>query len=151
MKKKEKQDLQQEKKFNATKWDKYFMDVSIRTSELSYAKKLRVGAVIAFDKKLISSSFNGTFQGLPNITEDENGNTLYSVVHAEFNAIMDCLRNKKDTVGATIYTTTFPCINCTQLIIGAGIKEVVYLNDYRDMSGLHLLNICKVKVRKFQI
>ena len=94
-------------------------------AENSYCVRRKVGALIVKDKMIISDGYNGTPAGFENICEDETGKTKSYVLHAED--------------GSTLYITAAPCIECSKLIIQAGIRRVVYSDDYRSEEGLDLL------------
>lgn len=108
-------------------------------AENSYCKRRQVGALLVKDKMIISDGYNGTPSGFNNICEDENGITYPYVLHAEANAITKVARSNNSSDGATLYITASPCIECSKLIIQAGIKRVVYSELYRIEDGLNLL------------
>ena len=99
----------------------------------------KVGALIVKDKMIISDGYNGTPSGFENICEDEDGHTKSYVLHAEANAITKVAKSANNCDGSTLYITAAPCIECSKLIIQAGIKRVVYAEDYRSEEGLNLL------------
>ena len=107
-------------------------------AENSYCARRQVGALIVKDKMIISDGFNGTPSGFENICEDEDGNTIPYVLHAEANAITKIARSGNNSDGATLYVTDEPCIECSKLIIQAGIRRVVYAREYRLHEGLAL-------------
>jgi len=72
-------------------------------------------------------------------------------MHAEQNALMFCSKRGISTDGCTIYITTSPCKVCSKLIAAAGIKEVVYLEEYKDTSGIEFLNRIKIPVRQITL
>lgn len=108
-------------------------------AENSYCKRRKVGALIVKDKMIISDGFNGTPSGFENICEDETGQTKSYVLHAEANAITKVARTNNSSDNATLYVTTSPCIECSKLIIQAGIKRVVFSELYRMKDGIELL------------
>ena len=108
-------------------------------AENSYCKRRKVGALIVKNKMIISDGFNGTPSGFENICEDENNNTKSYVLHAEANAITKVARTNNSSDNATLYVTTSPCIECSKLIIQAGIKRVVFSDLYRMCDGIDLL------------
>lgn len=108
-------------------------------SENSYCKRRKVGALLVKDKMIISDGYNGTPSGFDNLCEDENGITFPYVLHAEANAISKVARSNNSSEGATLYITTSPCIECSKLIIQAGIRRVVYNELYRIQDGIELL------------
>lgn len=108
-------------------------------SENSYCVRRKVGALIVKDKMIISDGYNGTPSGFPNICEGEDGHTYPYVLHAEANAITKVACSNNSSEGATLYVTASPCIECSKLIIQAGIKRVVFSEMYRITDGLDLL------------
>ena len=108
-------------------------------AENSYCKRRQVGALIVKDKMIISDGYNGTPSGFENICENEQGLTKPYVLHAEANAITKIARSGNNSEGATLYVTTSPCIECAKLIIQAGIKRVVYSEEYHVADGVELL------------
>ncbi|MBR2301681.1 MAG: dCMP deaminase family protein [Bacteroidaceae bacterium] len=109
-------------------------------AENSYCQRRKVGALIVKDKMIISDGYNGTPSGFENICENEQGLTKPYVLHAEANAITKIARSGNNSEGATLYVTTSPCIECAKLIIQAGIKRVVYSEEYHVADGVELLN-----------
>ena len=108
-------------------------------AENSYCVRRKVGALIVKDKMIISDGYNGTPAGFENICEDETGKTKSYVLHAEANAITKVAQSANNCDGSTLYITAAPCIECSKLIIQAGIKRVVYCEEYRSEEGLDLL------------
>ena len=119
--------------------DSRYMRMANVWSENSYCIRRKVGALIVKDKMIISDGYNGTPAGFENICEDSNDTTKPYVLHAEANAITKVAKSNNSSLGATMYVTASPCIECAKLIIQAGIARVVYGDEYRDTSGLDLL------------
>ena len=115
-------------------------------AENSYCKRRQVGAIIVKDKMIISDGYNGTPSGFENICEDDNGLTKPYVLHAEANAITKIARSGNNSDGATLSVTAAPCIECAKLIIQAGIKRVVYSEEYRLKDGIELLQRAGIEV-----
>lgn len=121
-------------------------------AENSYCQRRKVGALIVKDKMIISDGYNGTPCGFDNICEDENtGKTFPYVLHAEANAITKIARSNNSSQGATLYVTAAPCIECSKLIIQAGIIRVVYGEEYRLTDGIDLLKQAGVEVLCMEI
>ena len=120
-------------------------------SENSYCQRRKVGALIVKDKMIISDGYNGTPSEFENICEDENGVTKPYVLHAEANAITKIARSNNNADGATLYVTDSPCIECSKLIIQAGIKRVVYSREYRLTDGVDLLKRAGIEVERMTI
>ena len=114
-------------------------------AENSYCKRRQVGALVVKDQMIISDGFNGTPSGFENVCE-ENNVTLPYVLHAEANAITKLARSSNNSDGATLYVTDAPCIECSKLIIQAGINRVVYARAYRLDDGIKLLKQANIEV-----
>ena len=112
----------------------------------SYCKRRKVGAILVKDKMIISDGYNGTPTGFENICEDENNNTKPYVLHAEANAITKVAKSNNSSENATLYITSSPCIECSKLIIQAGIKRVVFSEKYQFDDGLKLLERAKIEI-----
>ena len=109
-------------------------------AENSYCVRRQVGALIVKDKMIISDGYNGTPSGFENICEDEvTGKTKPYVLHAEANAITKVAKSANNCDGGTLYVTTSPCMECSKLIIQAGIKRVVFSEKYHNTEGLDIL------------
>ena len=115
--------------------DRRYLRMAAIWAENSYCKRRKVGAIIVKDSMIISDGFNGTPSGFENVCEDESGVTKPYVLHAEANAITKVSRSNNSSDGATLYITASPCVECSKLIIQAGIKRVVYMDDYRTSSS----------------
>ena len=126
--------------------DRRYIRMASIWAENSYCKRRQVGALIVKDKMIISDGYNGTPSGFENVCEDENNITKPYVLHAEANAITKIARSNNSSDGATMYVTASPCIECSKLIIQAGIKRVVYSEKYRREDGLDLLKRAGIEV-----
>lgn len=124
------------------------LDAARLYATLSYAKRLKVGSVLLQDGHIISNGRNGTPMGQDNTCEDDEGNTLPSVIHAESNSILFAAKSGIATNGATMVITHSPCFECSKLIVQSGIKEVYYDEEYRDISPIDFLRSCGIKVEK---
>ena len=129
-----------------------FDDKYIKMAEIwagnSYCKRRQVGALLVKDRMIISDGYNGTPSGFENICEDENGVTKPYVLHAEANAITKVAKSGNSSQDATLYVTAAPCIECSKLIIQAGIKRVVYKDEYRLTDGVDPLRRAGIEVEK---
>lgn len=95
---------------------------------------------------IISDGYNGTPSGFENCCEDEDNKTYPYVLHAEANAITKVAASNNNSRGATVYVTHAPCLECSKLIIQAGIKRVVYSEEYRLTEGVDLLQKAGIEV-----
>lgn len=134
-----------------------YMDWARRCAELSHARRLHVGAVIVKDDTVISYGYNGMPAGWDNNCEDElkwpNGDirhltTKPEVLHAESNAIAKLARSHNSGLGADIFITHAPCIECSKLIYQSGIRRVYYGQAYRDNSGIEFLTKSGIEVNQ---
>ena len=106
---------------------------------LSHCTRKKVGAIIVKDRMIISDGYNGTPSGFSNRCENEDGETHWYVLHAEANAILKVAKSTNNTEGSTLYLTHSPCKDCSKLILQSGIKRVVYMDAYKDISGVTFL------------
>lgn len=130
-------------------FDRSYLEMAKVWAKNSYCKRRKVGALIVKDRMIISDGFNGTPSGFENICEDENGKTKPYVLHAEANAITKVAKSGNNSNGATLYVTDAPCMECSKLIIQAGIKRVVYMIEYSVRDGIELLERAGVEVCKY--
>lgn len=119
--------------------DSRYLRMAAIWAENSYCQRRKVGAIIVKHDMIISNGFNGTPSGFENVCEDESGFTKPYVLHAEANAITKVARSNNSSDGATLYITASPCMECSKLIIQAGIRRVVYHELYRITDGIDLL------------
>jgi len=155
------------------KFKQAFMDTARRFAELSHARRLKVGAIVVKDDRIISIGYNGMPAGWDNNCEDQvwdkgaggwldpeefdakypyegwhegaGRNVRYGlktkeeVLHAESNAIAKLAKCGESGLGATLFVTHSPCIQCAKLILQSGIGSVYYNENYRDDTGLTFL------------
>ena len=144
-------------------WIDAFMDTAERFADLSSAVRLKVGAVVVKDNRIISIGYNGTPAGWDNCCEEvvdispndprydynhftKELKTKDEVIHAEANAILKLARDGESGNGASLFCTHAPCIDCAKLIYGAGISSVYYRNAYRNDDGINFLSKCAVQI-----
>lgn len=126
---------------------KFYLSIASTISNASYCERKKVGAILVLDNNIISFGYNGTIKGFNNQCEEKN-KTSPLVLHAESNAITKCSKSNYSSKGATLYTTLSPCFECAKLIIQSEIKEVYYLEKYRDISGIKLLKQANIYVKQ---
>ena len=112
-------------------WDEYFMSIALLASQRSPCTRLHVGSVIVKNNRLVSMGYNGFIPGAPHISRVKD-NHEQSIIHSEVNAITDCAKRGTSLEGSKIYVTHFPCINCFRSIAACGIKEIIYLEEYKN-------------------
>ena len=133
------------------RYDELYSDIAKRVSEMSFDTDTKVGAIIVKDGNIISMGWNGTPSGFDNACKNPNtGVTLPYVIHAEANAIAKLARDGGNGLGATLYCTLAPCMECTKLILQSGISEVVvpalderYLDSYKILNEKGLIRVWK--------
>ena len=133
------------------KYDIAYLKIALEWAKLSHCKKKKVGSLIVKDQMIISDGYNGTPSGFDNECEDKNGKTHWYVLHAEANAILKTAKSTHNCHGATLYLTMSPCKDCSKLIHQSGIKRVVYLEKYKDDSGIKFLIEAGVDVEKIEL
>ena len=131
--------------------DQRYLKMAEIWAQNSYCKRRQVGALIVKEKMIISDGYNGTPSGFENICEDENNRTKPYVLHAEANAITKVAKSNNSSDGATLYVTSSPCLECSKLIIQAGIKRVVFTENYRLEDGINLLKRANIEVEQIEI
>jgi len=134
-----------------------YMDTARRFADLSHARRLHVGAVVVKDDRIISIGYNGMPAGWDNNCEDEikwpNGDIKFlttkpEVLHAESNAIAKLARSSESGLGAELFVTHAPCLECSKLILQSGIGSVYYAEDYRNSDGIRFLEKSGVIIEK---
>lgn len=135
---------------NRPSWNEVWISFSKLIAERSHHETYKVGAVIVTsdNTQVLSVGYNGNAAGLPNeVDSDVPGES--GLIHAEINALIKLdYNNYKDK---KMYLTLSPCSHCAKCIINAGIKEVYYLEDYRDDTGIKLLEASNVTVIKINL
>lgn len=130
--------------------DQRYLKMADIWAQNSYCKRRKVGALLVKDKMIISDGYNGTPSGFENICEDEDNKTKSYVLHAEANAITKVAKSGNNSLGATLYVTSSPCLECSKLIIQAGIKRVVFTENYRLEDGINLLKRANIEVEQIE-
>ena len=120
-------------------WTDYFSDLVKLVSKRSPCERLQVGCVLVKDNHIIATGYNGFLPGAPHksIVVD---NHEQATVHAEQNCIADCSKRGICTNNASVYITHYPCINCYKILVASGIKNIYYINDYKNNSIIEEIN-----------
>ena len=141
-----------------------YMDLAVNLAERSHCVKIKVGAVLTKDTRIISLGYNGPPPGTHNCDEEwpqvgcprDSKGSCSLALHAEQNAILYAAKNNVPIEGTTLYITLSPCIACARVIYTTGIKKVIYLNSYAEYKklpsdeGLDFLQKFGVEVMKHQ-
>lgn len=131
------------------KYDHAYLKMALEWAKLSHCKRKQVGALIVKDRMIISDGYNGCPSDFENDCEDEDGNTKWYVLHAEANAILKVASSTHNCKDSTLYLTMSPCKECSKLILQAGIKRLVFLNQYKDTSGIDFLKKANIEIEHF--
>lgn len=130
------------------RYDRAYLRMAKTWSELSHCNRKQVGAIIVKDGMIISDGYNGTPSGFDNCCEDHQGDTHWYVLHAEANAILKVAKSTHNCQDATLYLTLSPCKDCSKLVVQSGIKRVVFMNRYKDTSGIEFLQEAGVEIEQ---
>lgn len=142
------------------KIDVTYIKMAQTWADLSHSLRKKVGALIVKNNTIIADGHNGTPSGFENECEESVNNedgtfreyrTKWYVLHAESNALAKVAKSTQSSEDATLYVTCSPCTECSKLILQAGIKKVVYLEEYRDVAGLDFLHRAGVEIKKINI
>tara|TARA_B100001287_G_C22677696_1_gene528575 strand:+ start:946 stop:1353 length:408 start_codon:yes stop_codon:yes gene_type:complete len=129
-------------------WDDYFTKIVSVTSERSPCLRLRVGCLLVRDNRIISQGYNGFLPGCPHQSIIRDNHEM-ATVHAEQNAIADCAKRGVSCENCTAYITHYPCIHCARLLLASGIKEIKYINDYKNDELVEIFtNQLKINITK---
>ena len=127
-----------------SKFDYVHMQNARNWAKLSHAKRKKVGAVLVKDGRCISHGYNGRHASQDNKCEDNNGKTRSDVIHAELNAILFAAKYGISTNETILYVTCTPCRNCVPMIASAGVKKIVYAENYISQSqGTNEIDVIK--------
>jgi dCMP deaminase len=118
-------------------------------AELSKAKRKKVGACLVTKTGVCLTGYNGTPHGADNDCEDAQGSTKQSVIHAELNCILKAAKEGVSIQGSILYVTLSPCLQCAAMLVQAGVTQVIYLEEYRDTSGIQFLRNSGINVYHF--
>ena len=136
-------------------WDQYFMLQAVLLSLRSTCTRLSVGAILVRDQRMIAGGYNGSVSGDKHCIDDGcymvDGHCLRTI-HAEMNAVLQCAKFGIPTDGAELYVTDFPCLQCTKMLLQAGVKKIHYLRNYNnDSYALELLKLKEVALEKVKL
>jgi len=130
-------------------WDSYFMQLAFVVAGRSTCLRRQVGAVMVKDKQILSTGYNGSPSGLLHCDEvgclrqslgvpSGERHEICRAVHAEQNALVQAAKHGVAIAGADLYTTLQPCVQCTKMMINAGIRRVVYTHSYPDQLAVDM-------------
>ncbi|HJE86657.1 ComE operon protein 2 [Levilactobacillus brevis] len=136
-------------------WDQYFMLQALVISTRSTCNRLSVGATLVRDKRIIAAGYNGSVSGDDHCLDEGcylvDGHCVRTI-HAEMNAILQCAKFGEATDGAEIYVTDFPCLQCTKMLLQAGIRKITYMRNYHnDPYAQKLIALKHVELNQVQV
>lgn len=123
--------------------DSVYMNTAIQFASLSKARRKKVGAVLVTKNNVILTGYNGTPSGTDNNCEEEKLKELVTkpeVIHAELNCVMKAAREGISVVDSVIYVTLSPCMRCAAMLKQAGVRMVMYKDEYDGENGVDYLN-----------
>ncbi|MDG0974265.1 MAG: dCMP deaminase family protein [Crocinitomicaceae bacterium] len=132
------------------RYDTAYLRMAKSWAKLSHCQRKQVGALIVRDDMIISDGYNGTPSGFDNCCENDLGETHWYVLHAEANAILKVAKSTNNAKGATLFLTLSPCKDCSKLILQAGIIRVVFIQLYKDDSGVRFLEAAGIEVEQIE-
>ncbi len=119
-------------------WDEYFKEIVQVTSKRSSCHRLKVGCILVLNNRIVSQGYNGFLPGCEHKSYVRDGHEQ-ATVHAEQNAICDCSKRGVSCNECIAYITHYPCIICTRILLASGIKEIKYINDYKNDELVEVL------------
>jgi dCMP deaminase len=132
-------------------WDEYFMTTTYLISQRSSCDRLHVGCIIVYDKRIIATGYNGHISGSIHDSFIRDGHEQLTI-HAEMNAIADAAKRGISVNDSIAYITHMPCVNCAKILIAAGIKEIIYAEDYNNDEIVKILcDMGKINLKKYII
>ncbi|KRM56466.1 ComE operon protein 2 [Lacticaseibacillus sharpeae] len=136
-------------------WDEYFMIQAILLASRSTCARLSVGAAIVRDKRIIAGGYNGAVSGDEHCIDSgcllRDGHCVRTI-HAEMNAVLQCAKFGVSMDGASVYVTDFPCLQCTKMLLQAGIRHIYYLRNYHnDEYAVQLIKLKQVGVTQIKL
>lgn len=145
---------------NRLEWEEYFIKITKLVAERSSCLSRQVGAVIVKQNRILATGYNGSPSGVKNCCDEgtclrkgsKSGENLNEcmAVHAELNAILQCAKMGVCCEDATIYVTTYPCVNCMKAIIQSGIRKVVYIESYNSPLTDKLVELSGIKCIQYK-
>ncbi len=139
-------------------WDEYFLKIADIVAERSTCLRRKVGAILVFDKRILSTGYNGAPRNLAHCAEIGCLRLALKIkpaerieicrgIHAEQNALVQAAFFGLPVAGATLYSNHFPCITCAKMLINAGIKRIVVRKMYPDKLSQKMLGESGIEVQ----
>ena len=133
---------------NRPSWQEYFKEIVQVTSKRSNCSRLNVGCILVKDNRIISAGYNGFLPGYPHVSNVVNGHEI-NTIHAEQNAILDCAKRGVPCKDCDVYITHYPCFQCLKFLLAIEVKNIYYINDYKnDPQNEELVIHKNIKIQK---
>lgn len=150
--------------------DECYMTIAHAHAKLSKGTRGKVGACLVTQNGVVLGGCNGLAPGGENVLEDRQYSNAFNsgefpfedrhgkyrlvtkqeVIHAELSCILKAAKEGVSVVGSTLYVTMGCCVRCAEMISAAGVKRVVYQNDYRLTQGVQNLKKLNLEVEKYE-
>jgi dCMP deaminase len=136
-------------------WNEYFMIQAVLLASRSTCRRLSVGAAIVRDRRIIAGGYNGAVSGDEHCIDSDcylrDGHCVRTI-HAEMNAVLQCAKFGVSMDGASVYVTDFPCLQCTKMLLQAGVRHIYYLRNYHnDEYALKLIKLKDIGVTQIKL
>lgn len=139
-------------------WDNYFLEVADLVSKRSTCLRRKVGAAAVREKRILATGYNGAPSGLAHCTDigclrqklkipSGERQELCRGLHAEQNVIIQAVIHKIDLKDSIIYVTNQPCVTCSKMLIGVGVKKIVISEGYPDKLARRMLKEAGIKIK----
>ena len=129
-------------------WNDYFAEIVKVTAKRSSCNRLHVGCLLVKNNRIISQGYNGYLPGCPHEQKIRNGHEM-ATIHAEQNAICDCAKRGVPCKDCDVYITHYPCFQCLKFLLAIEVKNIYYINDYKnDPQNEELLLQKNIKIQK---
>ena len=119
-------------------WQEYFKEITLTTARRSSCDRLHVGCILVKENRILSAGYNGYLPGCPHNSIIRDNHEM-ATVHAEQNAVSYCAKKGISCEEADAYITHYPCLNCTKILLASGIKNIYYINDYKNDEIVEIL------------
>ena len=129
-------------------WNEYFKEIVTVTATRSPCERLQVGCLLVKDNRIISQGYNGFIAGCEHKSVVRDNHEM-ATIHAEQNAVSDCAKRGVSCNDSTAYITHYPCINCMKIMSASGIRDIRYINDYKNDELVdHFSKLWKVNIQQ---
>ncbi len=139
-------------------WDHYFMQIAAVVATRSTCLRRQVGALLVYNKRILSTGYNGAPSGLSHCLEvgclreqlkvpSGERHELCRGLHAEQNAIIQAAVHGVAIKGAVLYCTHYPCAVCAKMLVNAGVSFLILAENYPDSLAKDIFAEAGIEVR----